>query len=165
MSRIRQLSGIAVASLATLSGAYMMYDRQRAGVHASPRSPRIDYSNEDELYPLQNYLLFRPSGVQWINNWDLAEETKKQKNNSPDSKAIKPTGSRHLIFIRHGQYNEEGQGDENRSLTKLGRFVKLVYYLVHGFQILLLLFFEYMKKRFALVKKNIDGPPAKKSLI
>lgn len=33
----------------------------------------------------------------------------------------KPTATRHLILIRHGQYEVDGVTDEQRVLTKLGR--------------------------------------------
>lgn len=33
----------------------------------------------------------------------------------------KTTATRHLILIRHGQYNTDGQTDSERVLTKLGR--------------------------------------------
>lgn len=33
----------------------------------------------------------------------------------------KPTATRHLILIRHGQYELDGATDEQRILTKLGR--------------------------------------------
>ena len=126
MSRIRKFSGIAAASFAAVSAGYVMYDRQRKPAFASPLSePNAGGSGRDELYPLQNYLLFRPSGVQWIQNWDLAEGVKKQRRNSSDTREIKPTGTRHIVLIRHGQYNESGEGDENRGLTDLGRFVNI----------------------------------------
>lgn len=35
--------------------------------------------------------------------------------------AIKPTAVRHLILIRHGQYNLDGATDTDRYLTELGR--------------------------------------------
>jgi len=34
----------------------------------------------------------------------------------------KPTASRHVLLIRHGQYNEDGETDEQRALTPLGVF-------------------------------------------
>ncbi|KAJ8313008.1 hypothetical protein KUTeg_010381 [Tegillarca granosa] len=32
-----------------------------------------------------------------------------------------PTATRHLILIRHGQYNTDGERDKDRILTELGR--------------------------------------------
>ena len=54
---------------------------------------------------------FKPS--KWDPNWDhRAPPTDSEK---------KPTATRHLILIRHGQYNLEGVGDAERKLTPLGR--------------------------------------------
>lgn len=54
---------------------------------------------------------FRPS--QWDDNWDG------RKPVSEDDP--KPKASRHLLLIRHGQYNLKGQADHERKLTDLGR--------------------------------------------
>lgn len=35
--------------------------------------------------------------------------------------AVKPTAVRHLILIRHGQYNLDGATDSDRFLTEMGR--------------------------------------------
>jgi len=42
---------------------------------------------------------------------DATDETLVQK---------KPTASRHLLLIRHGQFNVDGEIDEKRTLTPLG---------------------------------------------
>jgi len=34
----------------------------------------------------------------------------------------KPTASRHLLLVRHGQYNVDGETDNKRTLTPLGWF-------------------------------------------
>lgn len=34
----------------------------------------------------------------------------------------KPTATRHIILIRHGQYNLKSEADEDRILTELGQF-------------------------------------------
>lgn len=39
----------------------------------------------------------------------------------------RPTVSRHLLFIRHGQYNVDGETDDKRSLTSLGDFHGCLY--------------------------------------
>ena len=49
----------------------------------------------------------------WERNWDKREPTGKD---SP-----KPTASRHIILIRHGQYKLAGANDSEKTLTKLGR--------------------------------------------
>jgi len=74
------------------------------------------------------------SQVKWDYNWDSREPVKKanlhnvkdENNNNNDdasnnnSKKV-ATASRHLILIRHGQYNLAGEMDEERYLTTLGR--------------------------------------------
>ena len=47
--------------------------------------------------------------VRWDYNWDNREGEGKSR------------ASRHLILIRHGQYNLSGSSDQERSLTSLGR--------------------------------------------
>lgn len=39
---------------------------------------------------------------------------------------VKPTATRHLILIRHGQYNTDGITDDERILTALGRYFILL---------------------------------------
>lgn len=41
------------------------------------------------------------------------------KNQSKHLKGVTPTATRHLLLIRHGQYNLKGASDEERSLTPL----------------------------------------------
>lgn len=46
------------------------------------------------------------------------------KSGSVDSEKVekvKPTATRNLILIRHGQYNLKGTSDEERYLTSLGK--------------------------------------------
>lgn len=66
----------------------------------------------------------------WNTNWDrrTPESMKKpEKKGQTDAvekssdKPEKPTASRHLILIRHGQYDQTSSDDKLRSLTELGR--------------------------------------------
>ncbi|XP_021370452.1 serine/threonine-protein phosphatase PGAM5, mitochondrial-like isoform X2 [Mizuhopecten yessoensis] len=73
--------------------------------------------------------------VKWDHNWDRCDPAslvKPSKNkNSSDEKDAKyaenelkkntPTATRHLLLIRHGQYNTDGEEDNQRYLTELGR--------------------------------------------
>ncbi|XP_060077026.1 serine/threonine-protein phosphatase PGAM5, mitochondrial-like [Ylistrum balloti] len=77
---------------------------------------------------------FEPS-VKWDHNWDKCEPAslvKPSKNqNSSEEKDAKDaenelkkhtaTATRHLLLIRHGQYNTDGEEDSQRYLTELGR--------------------------------------------
>ncbi|XP_071502022.1 serine/threonine-protein phosphatase PGAM5, mitochondrial-like [Diadema antillarum] len=69
--------------------------------------------------------------VKWDANWDRREpesltqpsKTEVDSKGSQESKleGVKATATRHLILIRHGQYNLQGATDEARILTALGR--------------------------------------------
>ena len=50
--------------------------------------------------------------IQWDHNWDQRHFDKNEEK--------KPKASRHLLLIRHGQYNLKGVTDSQRYLTELG---------------------------------------------
>jgi len=52
--------------------------------------------------------------VQWDYNWD-------QRDFMTEEESQKPKATRHLLLIRHGQYNLKGKTDTERYLTDLGR--------------------------------------------
>ncbi|XP_021925691.1 serine/threonine-protein phosphatase Pgam5, mitochondrial-like isoform X2 [Zootermopsis nevadensis] len=67
---------------------------------------------------------------EWDSNWDKRDPTslvKPSKGGSDDNRyneaveRVKPKAVRHLLLIRHGQYNMSGKSDEERILTDLGR--------------------------------------------
>ncbi|KAG5894720.1 hypothetical protein JTB14_006140 [Gonioctena quinquepunctata] len=75
---------------------------------------------------------YTPSSTKWDHNWDRRSPeftiNRKKKLNETDENKIneereklKPKAVRHIILIRHGQYNLNGQCDEERFLTELGR--------------------------------------------
>ncbi|PSN51355.1 Serine/threonine-protein phosphatase Pgam5 [Blattella germanica] len=68
--------------------------------------------------------------VQWDSNWDRRDPSclvDPRKNGTDENKynealkKAKPKAVRHLLLIRHGQYNLSGRIDEERKLTDLGR--------------------------------------------
>ncbi|KAK6184241.1 hypothetical protein SNE40_006749 [Patella caerulea] len=69
--------------------------------------------------------------IKWDNNWDrrdpklLVKPVKDENNNNnvndEDIKKQTPTATRHIILIRHGQYNLNGETDEEKYLSDLGR--------------------------------------------
>ncbi|XP_064621018.1 serine/threonine-protein phosphatase PGAM5, mitochondrial-like isoform X2 [Lineus longissimus] len=75
---------------------------------------------------------FEPS-QKWDANWDRREPSsriKPLKENASDAEKeehqakllkLTPKANRHLILIRHGQYNLNGEEDIDRTLTALGR--------------------------------------------
>ena len=55
----------------------------------------------------------------------LTDSKKKHPSTKNDASAEsvvqqKPTASRHVLLIRHGQYNVDGETDDLRTLTPLG---------------------------------------------
>ena len=57
----------------------------------------------------------------------LTESKKKHPSTNKDASGEsivqkKPTASRHILLIRHGQYNVDGESDDKRTLTPLGCF-------------------------------------------
>ena len=63
-----------------------------------------------------------PTFPKWNRNWDQREPAQAlDLNNNEDIKFKLPTASRHIILIRHGQYNLDGTSDSERYLTDLGR--------------------------------------------
>lgn len=130
MTSIRQLSRFAaIASAAvTFSGAYVIYNSTRSPARASAGLV------PEELY--EDRLLFKPSGLRWDSNWDMCETgTKKFKKKDDgrvdygeESKEVKPTAVRHLLFIRHGQYFESAKNNDEKRLTELGRYENELLY-------------------------------------
>lgn len=71
--------------------------------------------------------------MDWDYNWDhraptsiikpLSEKANPSQENEYNEKLekCKPKAIRHLILIRHGQYNLDGATDKERILTELGR--------------------------------------------
>ncbi|KAF6018370.1 hypothetical protein EB796_023306 [Bugula neritina] len=58
----------------------------------------------------------------WDDNWDCRRPTPcKEVDSSGDKEVAVPTATRHLILIRHGQYNLKGKQDQDRYLTELGK--------------------------------------------
>lgn len=156
MAFIRKLSNLAVVASAavTFSGAYIVYNSRRLPAHASGHRAGV----LEEL----DRLLFEPSSVQWDSNWDLRETgTKKPRkkdsgiveNDVEVSKEIKPTGIRHLVFIRHGQYYDSAKKDEDKRLTELGRYRKNVLFVIH-YKYDFMLIFDFIRSLHTLVIRS-----------
>ncbi|XP_063929716.1 serine/threonine-protein phosphatase Pgam5, mitochondrial isoform X2 [Zophobas morio] len=76
---------------------------------------------------------YEPSAyAKWNDNWDHRSpkyliNSKVYKNETESNRineeimSQKPKSVRHIILIRHGQYNVEGQTDAERTLTRLGK--------------------------------------------
>lgn len=75
---------------------------------------------------------YKPS-VEWDYNWDhraptsvlkpIGKDASPEKENEYNEKLdkLRSKATRHIILVRHGQYNLEGTTDAERTLTELGR--------------------------------------------
>ncbi|XP_022531458.2 serine/threonine-protein phosphatase PGAM5, mitochondrial isoform X1 [Astyanax mexicanus] len=70
------------------------------------------------------------SGSGWDSNWDRRDPStmmsprRKESSGEENSTEVennKPRATRHIFLIRHSQYNLNGNGDRERTLTPLGR--------------------------------------------
>ncbi|CAG9770326.1 unnamed protein product [Ceutorhynchus assimilis] len=104
------------------------------GLGAVTGATTFYYLNNDRFKAFASWTSqYEPSPcARWDENWDQRApqfiKNKKTKcaqrndeNNNEDIEKYTPKAVRHVILIRHGQYNLEGQTDEERFLTKLGR--------------------------------------------
>ena len=118
MSKFRLLLSFGAAG----SAAFLCVSGKKIGDYFSNKKPAlaatVDYESE---YSKWNY------------NWDkrdpsnLINPSKLQKLENDSDQSIQllneytPCASRHLIFIRHGQYNNQHKDDKKRTLTQLGQ--------------------------------------------
>lgn len=61
----------------------------------------------------------------------IRNETDENKYNEMQA-AKKSKAVRHLLLIRHGQYNLSGETDSDRVLTDLGLFTTINYLIISG---------------------------------
>ena len=65
--------------------------------------------------------------VKTAGNENASSNTSKKESTEKE-----PTATRHLIFVRHGQYNQEEKNDKDRTLTELGRYKVLLSIMISG---------------------------------
>ena len=67
-------------------------------------------------------LKIRPVNKEWDYNWDCRHFDAVPEDEALPSGEVKrrPTATRHLILVRHGQYNLAGKDDSERTLTPMG---------------------------------------------
>lgn len=110
MNGFTKFQKLVLAGLGTCGGALALY-----------------YSfNEKQVYA--SWTTNHAPSVQWDSNWDRRDPSSLvHPNKSEDNKynealeKVKSKAVRHLLLIRHGQYNLSGRTDEDRKLTELGR--------------------------------------------
>lgn len=73
------------------------------------------------LWRNENVFIFSRS-PKYLKNPEEKLSEKEQNEINEEEKVKKPRVCRHLILIRHGQYNLDGLSDFERKLTTLGKF-------------------------------------------
>ena len=80
----------------------------------------------------------------------LTEKPSKHKKKNVDNNNInivevpkKPTARRHLLLIRHGQYNMDADSDIGRKLTELGRVIWMGQLII--FELFIIIIFIYFR--------------------
>lgn len=99
-------------------------DRKQSTTHV----PSVESEKKEELYhdmfPLRQLHKPKVEYPLWDSDWDRRkpESTGDKKQDYERMKYIRKNGvTRHIILIRHGQYDETYKEDEKRLLTPLGR--------------------------------------------
>ena len=115
----------------------MMFNRIAAVVAASGALAGVIWTNRERIMPYKarassfkldiDNALEKTEKVKykWNDNWDhraaSASNKKEGKEIGGEENAAKPTASRHLILIRHGQYEHWHEDSDKKVLTELGR--------------------------------------------
>lgn len=92
-----------------------------------PKTILVTFWTNQIMYVCKLDLIF----TLWCDRRDDASSVKPSKQadsyigsdtdeNNSQKVVAKPTATRNLILIRHGQYNLSGRSDKDRSLTELG---------------------------------------------
>jgi len=115
MSRIQKVRNI-VCGLGALGGTVAIFATVLEELYGDPDRNKFKTQLKAETIQLNNQKF-----PKWDPNWDHREPVVTDQNNNLENKSKVPTASRHLILIRHGQYNLAGSTDSDRYLTDLGR--------------------------------------------
>lgn len=131
VSKLLALGGLTVASGSTL--AYYRY--ALLGDNAAECRPRAGSVNNFKDFKDTDTVVSERVQNDWDDNWDHRKPMRKkedptmvvvEKDYEPSTIPITPevpksTATRHVILVRHGQYEMESHDDVNRVLTALGR--------------------------------------------
>lgn len=139
--RLWAVRGLGAAAAAAVGigvvggGKAWLGEERRGGLLAAVKTtPAVSTAEADEVLA-SNSFLPRRSGPRWDYNWDLrepasllsrkqlrkVEETEGEAGVKRLLKENTAKASRHILLVRHGQYNLKGATDEERKLTDLGR--------------------------------------------
>nr|XP_006640186.1 PREDICTED: serine/threonine-protein phosphatase PGAM5, mitochondrial isoform X1 [Lepisosteus oculatus] len=134
---VRLVCGLAGGSAVLVAAAAAADARGTFGDAGSRESPRkwtsLAVLHAAQTWTSGNQHTVPPSGNAWDHNWDKREplslvntrKKEEKQGNSGDLSAEldsnKPKATRHILLVRHSQYNLNGSGDKERTLTALGR--------------------------------------------
>jgi len=118
MSRSQKLRSL-VYGLGALGGTVAIFATVLETLYGDPEKNKFRTQLRAESHQMNSPINPTQTYSKWNQNWDLREPPGDPNNNEDRSKV--PTASRHIILIRHGQYNLAGTKDGERYLTDLGR--------------------------------------------
>ena len=139
-SRLVIVSGLTVA---VISGSTALAHTQSNWNNADCRSNATTHQQ-------QEFFKDRPSTMSgWDSDWDCRQPVWGEKTNEDDNSevAVKPTATRHVILVRHGQYVKSSDPSK-KILTNIGRYT-------YFFGIKIFFFFElllYERHRFKILE-------------
>lgn len=94
----------------------------------------LNFFNSDRKVVRNSWTTNYTPSAKWDDNWDhrcpkslvhpkliKVSDAKDENETNVALERATPKVSRHIILIRHGQYNMKGETDDERYLTKLGR--------------------------------------------
>lgn len=86
------------------------------------REPLSLLKPEKKYKATESTIDLRSTGTSGDNFTEHSNVTATSTNATDDAKleSLKSKATRHIILVRHGQYNMEGSADNERILTKLG---------------------------------------------
>jgi len=114
MSRTQKLRSLCFG-LGALGGTVAIFATVLEQLYGDPEKNKFKSQLKAETFQSS-----QTTFPKWNPNWDH-REPEEDKNNNADDISKLPTASRHIILIRHGQYNLAGKTDAERYLTDLGR--------------------------------------------
>lgn len=111
MPSLRQLGAVVTGSAGVLA-ALLFSKREQLNLGASSK-----HGDQNSLYE------FEGKRQRWDYNWDKMAPTETDSDGKKEGsvEAVKPTASRTLILIRHGQYIWDPDCPDKRILTELGK--------------------------------------------
>lgn len=128
--------GVGLASCGAAAAGLLIWNDERMARASSILSDRqfLDWAKSGFTGSPNGPSLVERSSKSWDFNWDKRDpealvkplkghfrDEKEENTYNEKLERAKAVATRHLILIRHGQYNLKGETDSERTLTALGR--------------------------------------------